>query len=79
MNPEQQEVDDQEVQIDDSDIQAADETNQSEEKNLPGGGDQDLKGEAESLDQSNIIDDNSGAGGRSVRSNRGDPSAAVII
>ncbi|UZJ55566.1 hypothetical protein CBS101457_004886 [Exobasidium rhododendri] len=76
MNPEQQSVDDQEVQIDQSDMQAADESTQADEKNLPGGGSDSLQSEASELDQSNIIDDDSGAGGRSVRSTRGDPMAA---
>jgi hypothetical protein len=77
MNPEEQQIDDQEVDIDQNDIQQADQANVSDEKNLPGGGGQAMKDEASELDESNIIDDNSGPGGKSLRSNRGDPTAAV--
>lgn len=77
MNPEQQQIDDEEVPIDQSDMQAADAQNASDESNLAGGGSQALSEEASSLDKSNIIDDQSGPGGKSMRSNRGDPMAAV--
>lgn len=79
MNPEQQQIDNEEVPIDQSDIQEADAQNASDESNLPGGGNQDISEEASNLDQNNIIDDNSGPGGKSLRSNRGDPTAAVSI
>jgi hypothetical protein len=79
MNPEQQQIDDEEVPIDQSDMQAADAQNASDEKNLAGGGDQGMSEEASNLDQSNIIDDNSGPGGKSLRGNRGDPTAAVSL
>jgi hypothetical protein len=36
-----------------------------------------LDQEADQLDKSNIIDDDSGPGGRSLRSNRGDPTESV--
>lgn len=36
-----------------------------------------LDQEADQLDKSNIIDDDSGPGGRSLRGNRGDPTASV--
>jgi hypothetical protein len=78
MNPEQQKIDDEEVAIDQTDMQEADKSTQSDEANLPSGGDGTaLKNEASELDQSNIIDDESGPGGRSLRSNRGDPMEAV--
>ena len=77
MDPKQQSIDDEEVQIGKSDMQAADQAVQTDEKNLPSGGSQSLRSEASELDQANIIDDDSGAGGRSVRENRGDPMSAV--
>lgn len=36
-----------------------------------------LEPEAQELSKDNIIDDNQGPGGRSLRQNRGDPTAAV--
>lgn len=77
MNPQQQEIDNEEVPIDQEEMQSADAQNQSDESNLPGGGSKAMSDEASELDQSNIIDDNSGPGGKSLRSNRGDPTAAV--
>jgi hypothetical protein len=71
---EQEQVDQEEFQPG-SNEQAQEQSDSVDQTQLQSGAS--LESEANDLSKDNIIDDNEGPGGRSLRQNRGDPTAAV--
>lgn len=69
----------QQEQVDQEEFQPsnAPETTQPQDEGTTGADEPSLDQDANNLDTENIIDDNQGPGGRSLRGNRGDPLAAV--